>query len=67
MTADTYEIYAVCYAHHHRLARESFLDGDPHDESPMPARVTKLLDNRIVMEAAYAETPASGASYINRT
>jgi hypothetical protein len=36
MTADTYEIYAVCYAHHHRLARESFLDGDPHDESPMP-------------------------------
>lgn len=36
MTADTYEIYAVRYAHHHRLARESFLDGDPHDESPMP-------------------------------
>ena len=36
MTADTYEIYAVRYAHHHRLARESFLGGDPHDESPMP-------------------------------
>jgi hypothetical protein len=36
MSADTYEIYAVRDAHHHRLARESFLDGDPHDESPMP-------------------------------
>ena len=36
MTADTYEIYAVRYAHHHRLARESFLGGDPHDDSPMP-------------------------------
>ena len=36
MTADTYEIYAVRYAHHHRLARESFLAADPHDDSPMP-------------------------------
>ena len=32
MTADTYEIYAVRYAHHHRLARESFLAADPHDD-----------------------------------
>ena len=36
MTADTYEIFAVRYAHHHRLARESFLGGDPHDDSPKP-------------------------------
>lgn len=36
MNADIYEIYAVRYAHHERLARESFLGGDPHDDSPMP-------------------------------
>ena len=32
MTADTYEIYAVRYAHHHRLARESFLAYGPLQE-----------------------------------
>ena len=31
-----WEIYAVRYAHHERLARENFLGGDPHDDSPMP-------------------------------
>ncbi len=31
--ADTYEIYAVKYAHHDRLAKENFIDGDPHDVS----------------------------------
>ncbi len=31
--ADTYEVYAVKYAHHDRLARENFIDGDPHDIS----------------------------------
>ncbi len=31
--ADTYEIYAVKYAHHDRLAKENFIDGDPHDIS----------------------------------
>src|SRR5947199_48705 len=36
MTADTYQIFAVRYAHHHRLARESFLAADPHDDSAMP-------------------------------
>jgi glyoxylase-like metal-dependent hydrolase (beta-lactamase superfamily II) len=31
-----WEAYAIRYAHHHRLARENFIGGDPHDESPMP-------------------------------
>ena len=35
MAADTYEIYAVRYAHHARKASENFLGGDPHD-GPMP-------------------------------
>ena len=32
---DTYEIYAIRYAHHPRRASENFLGGDPHD-GPMP-------------------------------
>ena len=35
--ADTlWEVYAARYAHHERAARENFIAGDPHDESPMP-------------------------------
>ena len=30
-----YEVYAVRYAHHHRMSGENFLGGDPH-EAPMP-------------------------------
>ena len=36
MASDTYQIYAVRYAHHERRARENFLQGDPHDTAPMP-------------------------------
>jgi glyoxylase-like metal-dependent hydrolase (beta-lactamase superfamily II) len=32
---EPYEIYAVKYAHHHRLAGENFIGGDPHN-GPMP-------------------------------
>jgi glyoxylase-like metal-dependent hydrolase (beta-lactamase superfamily II) len=32
---EPYEVYAIRYAHHERLARENFLLGDPHD-GPMP-------------------------------
>src|SRR3954464_1663312 len=35
MSSDTYEIYAVRYAHHQRTARDNFYGGDPHD-GPMP-------------------------------
>jgi len=36
MASDTYQIYAVRYAHNERQARENFLQGDPHDTHPMP-------------------------------
>src|SRR4051794_35709031 len=36
MNPATWQVYAVRYAHHFRTARENFLGGDPHDESPMP-------------------------------
>jgi len=36
MASDTYQIYAVRYAHNERQARENFLQGDPHDIAPMP-------------------------------
>jgi glyoxylase-like metal-dependent hydrolase (beta-lactamase superfamily II) len=32
---DSYEIYAIKYAHHERRASENFIGGDPHDV-PMP-------------------------------
>ena len=36
MANDVWKIYAVRYAHHQRMARENFMLGDPHDDSPMP-------------------------------
>ena len=36
MHSGIWQVYAVRYAHHFRTARENFLGGDPHDESPMP-------------------------------
>jgi glyoxylase-like metal-dependent hydrolase (beta-lactamase superfamily II) len=33
--SDTYEVYAIKYAHHDRTASENFIGGDPHD-GPMP-------------------------------
>jgi glyoxylase-like metal-dependent hydrolase (beta-lactamase superfamily II) len=36
MSENTWEVYALRYAHHVRAARENFMTGDPHDESPMP-------------------------------
>ncbi len=35
MSSDTYQIYAIRYAHHERRANENFYGGDPHD-GPMP-------------------------------
>jgi glyoxylase-like metal-dependent hydrolase (beta-lactamase superfamily II) len=32
----TWQVYAVRYAHHMRMARENFMNGDPHDATPMP-------------------------------
>jgi len=36
MSNNLWQIYAVRYAHHERMARENFMGGDPHDDSPMP-------------------------------
>ena len=36
MSKDVWQVYAVRYAHHERMARENFMIGDPHDDSPMP-------------------------------
>jgi len=36
MDTNLWQIYAVRYAHHNRMARENFIGGDPHDDSPMP-------------------------------
>src|SRR5215510_11094534 len=36
MPKDTWQIYAVRYAHHERMARGNFIVGDPHDDAPMP-------------------------------
>ena len=33
--SDTYEVYAIKYAHHERRASANFIGGDPHD-GPMP-------------------------------
>src|SRR5437870_2765392 len=33
---NSWEIYAIRYAHHERRASENFMAGDPHDDSPMP-------------------------------
>lgn len=33
---ETYELYAIRYGHHERLARENFIHGDPHDNTLMP-------------------------------
>src|SRR5262249_56469472 len=36
MADNLWEVYALRYAHHERAARENFMVGGPHDESPMP-------------------------------
>jgi glyoxylase-like metal-dependent hydrolase (beta-lactamase superfamily II) len=36
MTEEVYEVHAIKYAHHERLAGQNFLPPDPHDHAPMP-------------------------------
>jgi glyoxylase-like metal-dependent hydrolase (beta-lactamase superfamily II) len=62
MDKDTWQIYAVRYAHHERTARENFLGGDPHDDSPMPMDyfVWALVSagRTIVVDTGFAEPMA---------
>jgi glyoxylase-like metal-dependent hydrolase (beta-lactamase superfamily II) len=36
MSNGVWQVYALKYATHGRMARENFIGGDPHDSSPMP-------------------------------
>lgn len=62
MAHDTWQIFAVRYARHDRLARENLLGGDPHDDSPMPIDyfVWALVSDRgkLVVDTGYDETMA---------
>jgi glyoxylase-like metal-dependent hydrolase (beta-lactamase superfamily II) len=61
MTADTYEIYAVRYAHHDRRAAENFYGGDPHD-GPMPLDyfvwAIKGEDRTLILDTGFDEAMA---------
>jgi glyoxylase-like metal-dependent hydrolase (beta-lactamase superfamily II) len=35
-TGKLWEVYAIRYAHHPRMARENFIAGDPHEDAAMP-------------------------------
>ena len=60
-----WEVYALKYATHGRMARENFIGGDPHDSSPMPldyfvwAVVSKDSGGRaIVIDTGFDEKAA---------
>ena len=62
MSTGIWEAYALRYAHHRRAARENFLGGDPHDESPMPMDyfiwVVKSGERVYVIDTGFDETVA---------
>jgi len=59
--SDTYEIYALKYAHHDRSARDNFYGGDPHD-GPMPLDyfvwVLVSPDRKLVFDTGFDEAMA---------
>src|SRR5262249_31099659 len=61
LMSDTYEIYAVRYAHHERRASENFLGGDPHD-GPMPLDyfvwAIKGGDRTLILDTGFDEAMA---------
>ena len=62
MADNLWEIYALRYAHHERAARENFMAGDPHDESPMPLDyfvwALKSADRTFVVDTGFDEAMA---------
>jgi glyoxylase-like metal-dependent hydrolase (beta-lactamase superfamily II) len=70
MTTPTWEIYAIRYAKHMRTARENFMGGDPHDDSPMPMDyfVWALVSGKktLVVDTGFAEPMAAkrGREYL---
>jgi glyoxylase-like metal-dependent hydrolase (beta-lactamase superfamily II) len=63
MAENLWQIYAVRYARHDRLARENLMGGDPHDNSPMPIDyfVWALISEgqSIVVDTGYDEAMAN--------
>jgi len=57
-----WQVYAIKYATHDRMARENFIGGDPHDNSPMPLDYfvwAVVSDERaIVVDTGFNETGA---------
>jgi glyoxylase-like metal-dependent hydrolase (beta-lactamase superfamily II) len=62
MEGTLWQIYAVRYAHHDRMAHENFIGGDPHDNSSMPLDyfVWALIsgDRKIVVDTGFDEPMA---------
>jgi glyoxylase-like metal-dependent hydrolase (beta-lactamase superfamily II) len=62
MAPNTWQIYAIRYARHDRVAHENLMGGDPHDNAPMPIDyfVWALIsdDQKIVVDTGYDEAVA---------
>lgn len=62
MTEGSWEVYAIRYGHHSRLATENFLGGDPHDRL-MPLDffiwVLKRGDEVVVVDTGYDATTSA--------
>jgi len=60
-SVEQYRIYAIRYAHHHRMARDNFIGGDTHD-GPMPIDyfiwVIQNDDRTIVLDTGFDEQMA---------
>ena len=65
-----WEVYAIRYAHHHRMARENFLGGDIHD-GPMPLDyfvwAVKSGNRAFVLDTGFDEAMARkrGRDFLN--
>jgi glyoxylase-like metal-dependent hydrolase (beta-lactamase superfamily II) len=62
VSGQTYEVYAIKYAHHVRRASENFIGGDPHD-GPMPLDFFVWLirggDREIVVDTGFSAATAA--------
>ena len=72
MSNGIWQVYAIKYGTHDRMARENFIGGDPHDNSPMPLDyfVWAVVsgERAIVIDTGFDETGAKKRSrtWLNR-
>ena len=62
MSDDTYEVYAIKYAHHPRKAAENYIFGDPHDVlQPLDYFVWAIINSArtIVLDTGFDQTVAN--------